>query len=123
MACDILTVPISTVASKSCFSAVNRVLTDKRIRLGERVFEALVLLKDWYDAEDRLQDKSWMYQIDREETDASSSNVTSERMPEVEVNQSHEEQDQLARYSNPYMYNYEEYGYIYNIMHGDFFKN
>jgi hypothetical protein len=33
-----------------------------------------------------------MYQIDREETDASSSNVTSEEMPEVEVNQSHEEQ-------------------------------
>jgi hypothetical protein len=50
------------------------------------VFEALILLKDWYDAECRLQDKSWMYQIDREETDASSSNVTSEGMPEVEVN-------------------------------------
>jgi hAT family C-terminal dimerisation region len=67
MTCDILTVPISTVASESCFSAVNRVLTDKRTRLGERVFEALVLLKDWYDAESRLQDRSWMYQIDREE--------------------------------------------------------
>jgi hAT family C-terminal dimerisation region len=107
MACDILVVPISTVASESCFSAANRVLTDKRTRLGERVFEALVLLKDLYDAESRLQDKSWMYQIDREETDASSSNVTSEGMPEVEVNQSHEEQDQLARYSNLYMYNYK----------------
>jgi hAT family C-terminal dimerisation region len=91
MACDILAVPVSTVASKSCFSAANRVLTDKRTRLGERVFEALVLLKDWYDAENRLQDKSWMYQINREETDASSSNVTSEGMSEVEVNQSHEE--------------------------------
>jgi hypothetical protein len=62
-----------------------------------------------------------MYQINREETDASSSNVTSEEMPEVEVNQAHEEQDQLAKYSNPYMYNYEEYGYMYNTMHGDFF--
>jgi hypothetical protein len=59
---------------------------------GERVFDALVLLKDWYDTENRLQDKSWMYQIDREETDASSSNVTSEGMSEVEVNQSHEKQ-------------------------------
>jgi hypothetical protein len=64
-----------------------------------------------------------MYQIDREETDTSSSNVTSEGMPEVEVNQSHEEQDQLTRYSNPYMYNYEEYEYMYNTMHGDFFKD
>jgi hAT family C-terminal dimerisation region len=91
-ACDILDVPVSTVASESYFSAANSVLTDKRTRLCERVFEALVLLKDWYDTENRLQDKSWMYQIDREETDASSSNVTSEGMPEVEVNQSHEEQ-------------------------------
>jgi hypothetical protein len=31
---------------------------------GERVFEPLVLLKDWYDTESRLQDNSWMYQID-----------------------------------------------------------
>jgi hAT family C-terminal dimerisation region len=123
MACDILAVPVSTVTFKSCFSGANRVLTDKRIRLGERVFETLVLLKDWYDAENILQDKSWMYQINREETDASSSNVTSEGMSEVEVNQSHEEQDQLAKYSNPYMYNYEEYGYMYNTMHGDFFKD
>jgi hAT family C-terminal dimerisation region len=92
MACDILVVPVSTVASEYYFSVANRVLTDKKIRLGERVFEALVLLKDWYDTERKLQDKSWMYQIDREETDASSSNITSEGMPEVEVNQSHEEQ-------------------------------
>jgi hAT family C-terminal dimerisation region len=91
MPCDILVVPVSTVAFESCFSAANRVLTVKRTRLGERVFEPLVLLNDWYDTENILQDKSWMYQIDREETDASSSNVTSEGMPEVEVNQSHEE--------------------------------
>jgi hAT family C-terminal dimerisation region len=123
MACDILVVSISIVASKSYFSAANKVLTDKRTRLCERVFEALVLLKDWYDAESRLQDKSWIYQIDREKTVASSSNVTSEGMPEVKVNQSHEEQDQLARCSNPYIYNYEKYGYMYNTMHEDFFKD
>jgi hAT family C-terminal dimerisation region len=46
MACDIFIVPISTVALKSYFSVANRVLTDKRIRLCENVFEALVLLKD-----------------------------------------------------------------------------
>jgi hAT family C-terminal dimerisation region len=46
MACDILVVPVSTVASEFCFSAANRVLTNKRTILGERVFETLVLLKD-----------------------------------------------------------------------------
>jgi hAT family C-terminal dimerisation region len=58
MACDILAVSVSTVASESYFSAANRVLTDKRTRLCERVFEALVLLKALV--------FSWMYQIDRE---------------------------------------------------------
>jgi hAT family C-terminal dimerisation region len=38
MTCDIFVVPVSTVASESCFSAANRVLTDKRTRLGENVF-------------------------------------------------------------------------------------
>jgi hAT family C-terminal dimerisation region len=83
---------LASMTCEYCFSVANRVLTDKRTRLGERIFEALVLLKDWYDTESILQDKSWIYQIDREETNASSSNVTSERMPEVEVNQSHKEQ-------------------------------
>jgi hAT family C-terminal dimerisation region len=50
MTCDIFVVPISLVASESYFSAANKILTDKRIRLGENIFEALVLLKDWYDA-------------------------------------------------------------------------
>jgi hAT family C-terminal dimerisation region len=58
MACDILVISVSTVASESYFSAANRVLTDKRTRLCERVFEALVLLKALV--------FSWMYQIDRE---------------------------------------------------------
>jgi HJR/Mrr/RecB family endonuclease len=70
MALDIFTVPVSTIASKSYFSAANRVLTDKRTRLGPDIFEALVLLKDWYDAEKRLQDKSWMHAIDTEQSSA-----------------------------------------------------
>jgi hAT family C-terminal dimerisation region len=123
MAYDIFAVLVSTVASESCFSAANRVLTDKRTRLGEKVFEALVLLKDWYDAESRLQDKSWMYSIDREETTAASGSDLNERMPEAEpeVNQHNEEEDPFARYSNPYMYNYEEYGYMYNSPRPDYF--
>ena len=55
MARDIFAVPVSTVSSESCFSSANRILTDKRSRLGPKVFERLVCLKDWIDAENRLQ--------------------------------------------------------------------
>jgi hAT family C-terminal dimerisation region len=57
MACDIFVVPISTVAFETCFSTTNMVLTDKRMRFGEKIFEGLILLKDWYDAKSMLQDK------------------------------------------------------------------
>jgi hAT family C-terminal dimerisation region len=45
MTYDIFVVSVSTVASESYFNTANMVLTDKRIRLSENVFEALVLLK------------------------------------------------------------------------------
>jgi hypothetical protein len=57
---------VFTVASKSYFSALDKFLTDKRMRSDEKVFEILVLLKDWYNTESRLQDKLWMHSIDRE---------------------------------------------------------
>jgi hAT family C-terminal dimerisation region len=106
MALDIFVVPVSTVVSESYFIAANKVLTDKWTRLGPDVFEALVLLNDWYDAEKRLQDKSWMHAID---TEQSSANPDIPDGPDPEPSQ----QDPYA--SNPYMYNYEEYEYaIYN---------
>jgi hAT family C-terminal dimerisation region len=116
MTCDIFVVMVSTVGLEFCFNAANRVLTDKRTRLGENVFQALVLLKDWYDEENSLQDKSWMHSLDREEATIASSSNLGEGMPEPEVNQnqSQEEEYPFVRYSNPYMYNYEEYGYIYH---------
>jgi hAT family C-terminal dimerisation region len=116
MVCDIFAVSVSTVVSESYFSAANRVLTVKRIRLDENVFEALVLLKNWYDAENILQDKSWMHSLDQEEAIVASSSNLDEGMlePEVNQNQSREEEDPFVRYSNPYMYNYEEYGYMYH---------
>jgi hAT family C-terminal dimerisation region len=52
---DIFTVSMSTVSSKSCFSSMNRILTDKRTKLGANLFEKLVCLKDWIDAEDHKQ--------------------------------------------------------------------
>jgi hAT family C-terminal dimerisation region len=46
MARDIFAVPVSTVPSESYFSSTNKILTDKRSRLGAKTFERLVCLKD-----------------------------------------------------------------------------
>ncbi|KAH7670359.1 Ribonuclease H-like protein [Dioscorea alata] len=56
MARDLLTPPISTVASESCFSAGKRVLDDRRSRMNQQTVQMCICLKDWLDAEDRLQD-------------------------------------------------------------------
>ncbi|KAJ4757075.1 Zinc finger BED domain-containing protein DAYSLEEPER [Rhynchospora pubera] len=52
---DIFAVPVSTVPSESCFSSANRILTDRRSKLGPNVFERLVCMKDWIEAENRTQ--------------------------------------------------------------------
>jgi hypothetical protein len=64
-----------------------------------------------------------MYLIDREKTTAASNSDPNERMSEAEpeVNQRHEEQDPFVRYSNLYMYNYEEHEYMYNSTYPDYF--
>ena len=43
---DVFDVPVSTVPSESCFSSANRILFDKRSKLGPHVFEILMCLKD-----------------------------------------------------------------------------
>jgi hypothetical protein len=57
-----------------------------------------------------------MHSLDREEPTIALSSNPGEGMPEPEVNQnqSREEEVLFVRYSNPYMYNYEEYGYMYH---------
>jgi len=55
MARDIFAVPMSTVPSESCFSSANRILSDRRSKLGPHVFERLVCLKDWINADERNQ--------------------------------------------------------------------
>ncbi|KAG5554223.1 hypothetical protein RHGRI_011921 [Rhododendron griersonianum] len=55
MARDILTVPVSTVASEAAFSAGGRVIYEKRTSLSPATVEALICLKDWQLAEWRLQ--------------------------------------------------------------------
>ncbi|KAL2505829.1 Zinc finger BED domain-containing protein DAYSLEEPER [Abeliophyllum distichum] len=54
---DLLTPPVSTVASESAFSTDGRMLTDMRSRLKPDILESLMCLKDWEDAELRIQDK------------------------------------------------------------------
>ena len=47
MACEILSVPVSKVASEASFSASGRVVSDKRCGLSLETVKALVCLKDW----------------------------------------------------------------------------
>ena len=55
MARDLLTVLVSTVASEYAFSASNRQLDERRIRLIPEHLECIVCLKDWDDASLRAQ--------------------------------------------------------------------
>jgi hypothetical protein len=52
------------------------------MRLGENVFEPLILLNDWYDTESKLQDKSWMHSLDWEEATVASGSNPNEGMLE-----------------------------------------
>ncbi|CAL2267834.1 unnamed protein product [Prunus armeniaca] len=56
LARDLLTVPASTVALESCFSAGGRVVSEKRANLSPSTIEALICLKDWALADSRKQD-------------------------------------------------------------------
>ena len=56
MAREILSVPVSTVASEASFSAGGRVVSDKRCGLSPETVEALVCLKDWNLADTRRQE-------------------------------------------------------------------
>ncbi|KAI8547617.1 hypothetical protein RHMOL_Rhmol07G0209200 [Rhododendron molle] len=50
MARDLLTPPVSSVASESAFSAGNRVLDERRSRLAPDILDYLICLKDWENA-------------------------------------------------------------------------
>jgi hAT family C-terminal dimerisation region len=52
---DVFAVPMLTVSSESCFTSANRILTDKRTKLGSKIFEQLVCNKDWIDSENHMQ--------------------------------------------------------------------
>jgi hAT family C-terminal dimerisation region len=52
---DIFAVYVSTVSSELYFSSMNKILTDKRTKLGANLFEKFVFLKYWIDVEDHMQ--------------------------------------------------------------------
>ena len=56
IACDVLTVYVSIVASEAAFSASGRVVSKKRCNLSPEAIEAILCLKDWNLADKRLHD-------------------------------------------------------------------
>ncbi|PRQ44873.1 putative transcription factor/ chromatin remodeling BED-type(Zn) family [Rosa chinensis] len=66
MARDLLTIPASTVASESCFSAGGRVVSEKRACLSPNTIEALICLKDWGLAKSRMQEAQREIQLAEE---------------------------------------------------------
>ena len=47
MARDIISVPVSTISSESCFSLTGRIIEERRRRLSPETVEMLTCLKDW----------------------------------------------------------------------------
>jgi hAT family C-terminal dimerisation region len=55
MAHDVFAMHVPTAPSESYFSSAYMILTDKRTKLGSKLFEQLVCNKDWIDAKSRMQ--------------------------------------------------------------------
>jgi hypothetical protein len=50
-----MTVPVSTISSESAFSTTGRIIEERRRRLTPDMVEMLTLVKDWEQADARLQ--------------------------------------------------------------------
>jgi hAT family C-terminal dimerisation region len=70
MARDVFAVRVSIFPSESFFSSANRILSDEHSKLGAHIFERLVCLKDWIDAEERNQyrDQPQSFGVETEES-------------------------------------------------------
>ncbi|CAN6249755.1 unnamed protein product [Urochloa humidicola] len=55
LARDVLSVPVSTISSESCFSTTGRIIEERRRRLSPEMVEILTCTKDWEAADARLQ--------------------------------------------------------------------
>ncbi|KAJ4800659.1 Zinc finger BED domain-containing protein DAYSLEEPER [Rhynchospora pubera] len=56
IACDVLAIPITTVASESAFSTGGRVIRPHRSKLDPEIVEALICTQDWVRTERKLGD-------------------------------------------------------------------
>ena len=70
MARDIISVPISTVSLKPCFSLTGRIIEELRRRLLPETVEMLACIKDWELGESRLQ-----HTVDNQELEDSFKNL------------------------------------------------
>jgi hypothetical protein len=55
LARDLLTVPVSTVSSEAAFSLTGRIIEERRTNLSSEMVEILTIVKDWEQAEARMQ--------------------------------------------------------------------
>ena len=64
MARDVMSVPVSTVSSESCFSCTSRILEDRRRRLLPEHVEMLTCIKDWEQGAAREQHKAQDFDLE-----------------------------------------------------------
>ena len=67
---DIISVPVSTVFSESCFSLTGRIIEERRRRLSPETVEMLTCLKDW-----ELGEKREQHAVDNQELEDSFQNL------------------------------------------------
>ena len=70
MARDIISVPVSTLSSESCFSLTGRIIEERRRRLSLETVKMLICLKDW-----KLGEKREQHAVDNQELKDSFQNL------------------------------------------------
>jgi len=94
MARDIFSMQVSSVASERAFSASGRVLDDRRTSLKPETLEMCVCFKDWLDAENRTQDRTYTENDNDEGTSASGSSSSQSIQLADDLEQEEDEEEE-----------------------------